>query len=476
MTNEENGIEVRWLPWAEGGEEILALRRHAFTTEQGWAEDMVRHEKDPEGLHLCAVSRGAIVAVMSAYLYEPGAPELADLRLPEKDGLSVRMGKRVEAPGYRGRYISKRLGMAAMRQIYESLRPARFFLVLQGLHRDLTDRYTRTGFVKHTELTSGDEATTVMKVEGGEALARLYSEHRALVGASVPGEGPMAVPSLVRFLVEDGRAHLLAVESLEAENLYLESSVIESEMPRLIAQGRLMLTEQRARLAATPFPPPPASLLDIGTGPGGYLHALAAEDCFSGYRIRGVEPAPSLLSMARASFPETAVRRGSAYATGEEDSSHDVVTASFLFVHLRNPDLALLEMRRVLRPGGLLYVVDVNDGTFRGPGEVRRLVDAYGHAYPGDRKILADLPRRAGEFGFELIRSFATTVRNTGGAAPAFGPDEICIGREDAWLLLSFMFSEKRLEEAARAAQEHYFSGNHEMSVDIETQVYRIEK
>ncbi|MET8047049.1 MULTISPECIES: methyltransferase domain-containing protein [unclassified Streptosporangium] len=473
MTGNSGEIQACWLNWNDYSERILGLRRQVFATEQGWGEEMVNHERDPEGLHLGAMLNGEIIAVISAYLYEPGAPELSTLELQKVDGLTVQIGKRVELAEHRGRHISERIGTSMLRQICESLRPDRFFLLVRGQHRNLIDRYTRRNFVRHADIGSADDVRTVMTVEGEEAVEEFYFKNRALDKEPAPGGSLISVPSLVRFLVESGRGDVLAAERLGAENHYLEPLSIEAEMPRLTAQGRLMATEQRSRLASTPFPPAPASLLDIGTGPGEYLAAVAREESLAGYRVRGVEPSPQLLARARSSFPEITFREGTAYATGEADSSHDVITANFVFVHLRSPDLALLEMRRVLRPGGLLYVVDVNDDSFRGPDVIRRMIETHNRNYAGDRTFLTDLPGRAEQFGFEPVRRFSTTVRNTGGSRPAFGPDEIRIGRADAWGLLSFVRTQRGVEEVFKEAQDFYFGAECEMSLDIETQVYR---
>ncbi|MBB2911465.1 SAM-dependent methyltransferase [Streptosporangium becharense] len=472
----ENGIEARWVTWQEAGEEIVDLRRRAFVDELGWNERWVRHARDPEGLHLCAMSGGKIVAVISAYLYEPGAPELADAAFPDATGLSVQLGKRVEVEEHRGRLVSARIGTSMLRQICESLRPARIFLLLlRNGHPHLADRYARRGFVRHADVGSGDDALTVMKVEGEQALEDFHLNNRHLDRKAATADDPIHVPSLVRFLTDNGRADLLAVDRLNTENLYLQSLPPGDELPRLTAQGRLVLAEQRPRLAETPFPPAPASLLDIGSGPGDYLAALAQEPPFAGYRIHGVEPSPELLTTARTAFPGHTFHPGSAYTTGQPDSSHDVVTASFVFIHLRSPDLALLEIRRVLRPGGLLYVVDADNSTFRGPDPVRRLMEAYDHDYPGDRLIMKDLTARAAEFGFRPVRRFVTTMRNTGGPEPIFGPDEIRLGREEAWSILSFLRAQRGGADAFREAEEHYFGTGCEISMDVETRVYRLD-
>ncbi|MBB2915083.1 SAM-dependent methyltransferase [Streptosporangium becharense] len=470
---DEAEIQARWVEGHEAREQIIELRRRVFTGEQGFGEDMVHHERDADALHLCAMSGETMVGAIAAYLYEPGAPELADLRLPKVDGLSVQIGKRVELAEYRGRLVTEQLGTAMMRQICESLRPARFFLIIRGSHRRLADRYVRRGFVRHADIGSGDDAMTVMVVEGREAMEEFYAEHRALSKRAASDGRRLTVPSLVRFLADSGRDDLLAWNTLMTENNYLEPLSLTDELPRLAAQGQMMIAEQRPRLAATPFPPAPASLLDIGTGPGDYLAAVAKEKVLSGYRVQGVEPSSQLLARARSAFPELTFRRGSAYATGEPDSSHDVITANFLFVHLSSPDLALMEMARVLRPGGLLYVVDVNDDSFRGPDEIRSLVEAHDRHYTGDRTVLTDLPRRAGEFGLVLERRFATTLRNTGGPEPVLGQDEILLGRREGWSLLSFVRSQKVAEDMFQEAEEYYFRTGCEISLDIETQVYR---
>ncbi|XVQ82987.1 methyltransferase domain-containing protein [Microbispora siamensis] len=470
-----NGLKVRWLSWADAGEEILDLRRRVFTDELGWQEDRVRHSRDADGLHLCAISNEKIVAALSAYVYEPGAPELATIRLPEIQGVTVEIGKRVGLATHRGNLISAEIASWMVRQICEALRPPRFFLIVRvSEHRHLIDTYARHGFTYHTEVGSGEDAIGVMTITGEKALEEFYLMHREFTRESAAGPSPLPVPSLVRFLAGGGRGGLLAVDRLATENHYTESFTLQTEVPRLTAQGKLILAEQRPRLAATPFPPAPASLLDIGTGPGDYLAAVSEEEPLTGYRVRGVEPAPQLLARARSAFPEYDFSEGSAYATGEAESSHDVVTANFLFVHLRSPDLALLEMHRILRPGGLLYVVDVNDATFSGPEMVRRVLRAYDRNYPGDRQLLGDLPRRAREFGFELIRRFSTTLRGAGVPEPVFGPDEIRIGKAHAWSLLSFVGSQRGLEETFKEAEDHYFATECEIGLDLETQVYQL--
>ncbi len=469
-----SGIEARWIDWDDGGDEIVGIRRRVLRDELGWTEDWVRHDKDPEGIHLCAFDNGEIMAAISAYVYEPGAPELAAMGLADTDGPTVQIGKRVELPAYRGRLISAEAGTSMLRQICESLVPSRFFLAVPAWVQQLIDRYARRNFVYHAEVGAGDKALAIMKVEGKEELEEFYLKHRDLTrDYSARGDG-IPVPSLVRFLVDGGREGLLAIERLAAEIRRPEMLSPRTEMSRLIARNEVVLTEQRSRLASAPFPPPPASLLDIGTGSGEYLAAVAGTRPLAGYHIRGVEPVAPLLSRARSSLPDCDVREGTAYATGEPGASHDVVTANFMFAHLRSPDLLLLETRRVLRPGGLLYVVDVDDRGFSGPEAITRLIHRRGRAYTGDRLIMNDLPKRAEEFGFRLVRRFSTALRSAAGPEPRSGHDELLIGERDVWNILFSGCSQADMEELLQEARDVCSSKQYEISMVLETHVYRL--
>ncbi|HEU4536132.1 MAG TPA: class I SAM-dependent methyltransferase [Polyangiaceae bacterium] len=477
---ESTGVEVRWLRWHDAREALLELRRRVFVEEQGLAPALIESPRDADGLHLGAFEGERLVASVAGYLFEAGAPELAAFGLPPSSGLTIQWTKRIELASHRCRGIATVLAAGIVRHAYESLRPARFFLALQGPHRALEGHYRDAfGFRRHGEvmLPGGNDAaepTTVMAVDGEAESRALYLKTRGMVEGG-RRQSPATVPSLVRFLVDGGRRALLAVETLSAENLYVAPLSLADELPRLAAQNRLHHAEQRPRLAEAPFPPARegSRLLDVGTGTGGYLALLATEAKLAGYRLVGVEPSPHLLACARAAQPHLAFRRGTAYATGEPDASADVVTMNFVFIHLGNPDLALLELRRVLRPGGVLYVVDINDATFRGPEPVRRMVDAHRAHHEGDRTILTTLPRRAAEFGFEPARRDVTTVRNTGGAEPSFGPNELKLGRAGMWGLLSFMGQRPAIADEYRAAREHYFASECELSFDVETHVYR---
>jgi SAM-dependent methyltransferase len=470
---EHSRIEVRWLRFAEAREAILELRRRVFVEEQGLPPAVIEGPRDPGGIHLGAFDGDLLVAGISAYLYEPQAPELAELGLAPVPGLSIQFTKRIELASHRGHGITELLGASAMRYVYESVRPLRVFLTLKGVHRGLQEHYRKVfGFRFHREIGAGDDSTIVMTIEGERDLRALYLRMRGMAEGAAR-RCPAVVPSLVRFLAEEGRPELLAAKGLAQENLYVGPLSLADELPRLAAQNRLLFAEQRPRLASTPFPRGPASLLDVGTGSGVYLALVATEPRLEGYTVRGLEPSPQLLAYARFAFPEIGFVQATAYETGEPDGAHDVVTANFVFIHLRNPDLALLELVRVLRPGGLLYVVDVNDTTFRGPDVIRKMVEAHHACHEGDRRILASLPRRAREFGLEPVAKFASTVRNTGGVEPSFAPDEVRLGRMQMWGMLAFMGQREELEEQFQAAQEHYLGSECEISLDIETHVYR---
>jgi SAM-dependent methyltransferase len=97
-------------------------------------------------------------------------------------------------------------------------------------------------------------------------------------------------------------------------------------------------------------------VLDCGCGPGSVTLGL------------GAAVAPGLavgLDFDLVSLTSGAAGRGDfvagdAYAMPFVDRSFDVVFAHTLLIHLRTPLLALVEMRRVLRPGGLVAIRDTD--------------------------------------------------------------------------------------------------------------------
>jgi ubiquinone/menaquinone biosynthesis C-methylase UbiE len=108
------------------------------------------------------------------------------------------------------------------------------------------------------------------------------------------------------------------------------------------------------------------TLLDVGCGPGSITRGLA-QRLAPGYVV-GVDLSADTLADAR---EDAAVRgisnlryeEGSVYDLPFPDASFDVVFAHQVLQHLREPALAIRQMLRVLRSGGLIAVRDVDWGT-----------------------------------------------------------------------------------------------------------------
>ena len=120
--------------------------------------------------------------------------------------------------------------------------------------------------------------------------------------------------------------------------------------------------------------------LDIGCGTGAEVRRLARLVGPEG-RAVGVEPHPDLRAEAERRTADEGVEAefvdADALALPFEDGSVDVVRSERVFQHLPDPEGAIAEIVRVLRPGGRVAIIDSDWGTaiyFPGdPDVVRRL-------------------------------------------------------------------------------------------------------
>jgi len=129
---------------------------------------------------------------------------------------------------------------------------------------------------------------------------------------------------------------------------------------------------------------PGLDLLDIGCGPGTLTCDLAR--AVAPGRTAGIDAAADVVAAARAgaesSGPGTvSFEVADLFALPFADDSFDVVHAHQVLQHVADPVAALVEMRRVCRPGGVVAARDADYPTFTfAPAEpdIDRAVAAYG--------------------------------------------------------------------------------------------------
>jgi ubiquinone/menaquinone biosynthesis C-methylase UbiE len=99
-------------------------------------------------------------------------------------------------------------------------------------------------------------------------------------------------------------------------------------------------------------------IFDVGCGTGTLLASLRARAPQA--HLLGVDVNSAMLRIARAKLEGMAVAlcHGTAYHLPVADQSVDVVTVASVVHYLKRPSIACAEVRRVLRPGGTLVMVD----------------------------------------------------------------------------------------------------------------------
>jgi ubiquinone/menaquinone biosynthesis C-methylase UbiE len=102
-----------------------------------------------------------------------------------------------------------------------------------------------------------------------------------------------------------------------------------------------------------------ATILDIGCGTGFHLPRFAD----AAATVIGVEPHGDLVTTARrrgAPYPNICVRHGPAQALPVADRSIDIASARFAYFFGPGCEPGLRELDRVMRPGGLAVIVDID--------------------------------------------------------------------------------------------------------------------
>jgi SAM-dependent methyltransferase len=112
---------------------------------------------------------------------------------------------------------------------------------------------------------------------------------------------------------------------------------------------------------------PGLSVLDIGCGPGTITADLA--QLVAPGQVVGLDASREVVAQAEAyaaSRDEANLRFevGDLFALRYENATFDVVHAHQVLQHLADPEAALVELRRVLRPGGVLAVRDSDYSAF----------------------------------------------------------------------------------------------------------------
>lgn len=209
--------------------------------------------------------------------------------------------------------------------------------------------------------------------EGAHAYFRLREDGpAAALLAPVLGLLPRSDPTL-----EADRRRLAEIRrqrETEAARYFSENAVHWDRLRSLHIDDSEIETVLRSLVPAAGV----ASLLDIGTGTGRILQVLADR---AGHAL-GIDQSREMLALARANLAAAGLthcelRQGDMYRLDLPDAQFDLVTIHQVLHYAEDPEAAIGEAARVLKPGGLLLIVDF------APHELVRLQREHAHRHLG---------------------------------------------------------------------------------------------
>ncbi|KPQ28185.1 MAG: malonyl-acyl carrier protein O-methyltransferase BioC [Marinobacter excellens HL-55] len=144
--------------------------------------------------------------------------------------------------------------------------------------------------------------------------------------------------------------------------------------------SRLQKSMGDTMLARIPAELNPGIVFDLGCGTGWFTRRLAARYPDAG--ITGADLAPGMLAQAKAAGSDAVTwLNADAEQLPLADQSVDLIFSNLMIQWSPRPEAVLAECQRVLKPGGLLAVSSLLDGTL---GELKQ---AWANADPGQAHV-----------------------------------------------------------------------------------------
>jgi ubiquinone/menaquinone biosynthesis C-methylase UbiE/glycosyltransferase involved in cell wall biosynthesis len=175
------------------------------------------------------------------------------------------------------------------------------------------------------------------------------------------------IDSVLEAVLGEGKAESTIFDSLRQKKLELRyesefaatyderyhSAIVYQEMDdRLVS---ILLEHLRKEGIEAP------DVLDLGCGPGSMTGKLLR---IPGIRLTGVDLSPAMIAIARARFPYVNYLVDDAEFMSFEDETFDVVFCSGVLHHLASMEMALRQIHRILKPGGIFVLREPNQDNF----------------------------------------------------------------------------------------------------------------
>lgn len=126
-----------------------------------------------------------------------------------------------------------------------------------------------------------------------------------------------------------------------------------SYQPPVLESGAKRLLRQLAGLDRRTLVPAfkaPGRMVDIGCGAGHYLLRMQSE----GWEVKGIELSKAAAAAGRAAGLD--IRGGEIYEVGLDQGSFDFVRFNHSFEHVPDPLDVLVEVKKLIKPGGALFI------------------------------------------------------------------------------------------------------------------------
>jgi ubiquinone/menaquinone biosynthesis C-methylase UbiE len=188
---------------------------------------------------------------------------------------------------------------------------------------------------------------------------------------------------------------------------------VTAELARLEAQVQVSWPQEERLLRAIGLGDG-MGVLEVGCGPGFFTERLLT--AFPSARVTATDVRDDFLRLARRRLRHVAPGRCRLLATSIADRSldpdqFDFAIARFVLQHLRDPGAAAGEIRRLLRPGGVAAVIEVDMGVWGlvqprigGLDELYARAGRRGTDPGGNRLIARRLWRTLRQAGFTEVR------------------------------------------------------------------------